>query len=120
VEICLAGKTTKRRQNSNSSTPPAHTEHPHSMINRETRRAPAPPDASSQTAWEDANHQKSPLLLLQARQHRITHSTGTVIIARARMGRQKKEGNHFPPIINQYRNQREMKKTGTQIQIPTK
>jgi hypothetical protein len=25
-----------------------------------------------------------------------------------------------PPIINQYRNQREMKKTDTQIQTPTK
>jgi hypothetical protein len=36
------------------------------------------------------------LLLLQARQYEITHSTGTVIIARAMMGRQKKEGNHFP------------------------
>jgi hypothetical protein len=37
------------------------------------------------------------LLLLQARQHGITHSTRTVIIAREMMGRQKKEGNHFPP-----------------------
>jgi hypothetical protein len=37
------------------------------------------------------------LLLLQARQYGITHTTGTVIIARAMMGRWKKEGNHFPP-----------------------
>jgi hypothetical protein len=36
------------------------------------------------------------------------------------MGRWKKEGNHFPPIINLYRNQREMKKTDVQIQTPTK
>jgi hypothetical protein len=43
------------------------------------------------------------LLLLQARQQGITHSTGTVIIARAMMGKWKKEGNHFPPIIIQYR-----------------
>jgi hypothetical protein len=32
----------------------------------------------------------------------------------------KKEGNQFPPVINLYRNQREMKKTDTQIQTPTK
>jgi hypothetical protein len=31
-------------------------------------------------------------------------------------GKTEKEGNHFPPIINQYRNQREMKKSDTQIQ----
>jgi hypothetical protein len=31
----------------------------------------------------------------------------------------KKEGNHFPPVINQYRKQKEMKKTDTQIQNPT-
>jgi hypothetical protein len=36
------------------------------------------------------------------------------------MGRQKKEGNHFPPIVNKYKNQREMKKTDAQIQTPTK
>jgi hypothetical protein len=41
--------------------------------------------------------QISPLLLLQARKYWITHSTGTVTIARAIMGRWKKEGNHFPP-----------------------
>jgi hypothetical protein len=29
------------------------------MLNRETRRAPAPPDTSSQTAWEDADHNMS-------------------------------------------------------------
>jgi hypothetical protein len=37
------------------------------------------------------------LLLLQARKYLIAHSTGTVTIARAMMGRQKKEGNQFPP-----------------------
>jgi hypothetical protein len=36
------------------------------------------------------------------------------------MGRHKKEGNHFPPMTNEYRNQREMKKTDAQIQTPTK
>jgi hypothetical protein len=66
------------------------------MLNGETKMASTPPDASSQTAWEDADHQNSPLLLLQARQYGITHSTATVIIARAMKGRQKKRGNHFP------------------------
>jgi hypothetical protein len=36
------------------------------------------------------------LLLLQARKYLIVHSTGTVIIPRAMMGRQKKQGNQFP------------------------
>jgi hypothetical protein len=47
LEIHLAGKTTKKRPNSNTSTPPAHACHPHSMLNRETRRALTPLDASS-------------------------------------------------------------------------
>jgi hypothetical protein len=37
------------------------------------------------------------LLLLQARKYLIAQSTATVTIARAIMGRQKKEGNQFPP-----------------------
>jgi hypothetical protein len=37
------------------------------------------------------------LLLLQARKYLIAHSTGTVTIARAIMGRWKKEGNQNPP-----------------------
>jgi predicted alpha/beta hydrolase family esterase len=37
------------------------------------------------------------LLLLPARRYLIAHSTGTVTIAKAMMGRQKKEGNQFPP-----------------------
>jgi hypothetical protein len=36
------------------------------------------------------------------------------------MRRLKKDGNHFPSIINYYRNQREMKKMDTQIQTTTK
>jgi hypothetical protein len=40
------------------------------------------------------------LLLLQARKYLIAHSTGTVTVSRAMMGRQKKGGKHFPPIIN--------------------
>jgi hypothetical protein len=36
------------------------------------------------------------------------------------MGRKKKQGNQFAQAKNEYRNQREMKKTDTQIQTPTK
>jgi hypothetical protein len=36
------------------------------------------------------------------------------------MGRQKKQGNQFPHSKKLVRNQREMKKTDTQIQNPTK
>jgi hypothetical protein len=45
----------------------------------------------------EPDHQIPPLLLLQARQYWITHSTRTATIARAMRGRRKKEGNHFPP-----------------------
>jgi hypothetical protein len=36
------------------------------------------------------------LLLLQTRKYLIAHSTGTVTIPRAMIGRQKKQGNQFP------------------------
>jgi hypothetical protein len=53
-------KTTKKRQNFDPSTPPACAENLHFMLNGETRRAPGPPsDASTQTAWEDADHKVS-------------------------------------------------------------
>jgi hypothetical protein len=35
------------------------------------------------------------------------------------MGRQKKDGNHFPPNNKLVQDQREMKKTDAQIQTPT-
>jgi hypothetical protein len=47
LEIHPAGKTTKKRQNSDTSTPTAHACHPHSTLNGETIRAPTPPDTSS-------------------------------------------------------------------------
>jgi hypothetical protein len=40
------------------------------------------------------------LLLLQARQYLIAHSTGTVTIARAMWEDGKKEENQFSPVIN--------------------
>jgi hypothetical protein len=60
LEIHLTGKTTEKRQNFDSSTPPAYAENLHFMLKGETRRAPTlPPDASIQTAWEDADHKVS-------------------------------------------------------------
>jgi hypothetical protein len=40
MEIHLAGKTSKKRQNSDTSTPPACAQYPHATLNREIRRAP--------------------------------------------------------------------------------
>jgi hypothetical protein len=60
LDIHLTDKTTKKRQNFDPSTPPACVEHKHFILNRETRRAPGPPpDAGTQTAWEDADHKVS-------------------------------------------------------------
>jgi hypothetical protein len=59
LETHLTGKTTEKWQNFDSSTTPACTEHLHFTLNRETRRAPMPPDASAQTAWEDADDKVS-------------------------------------------------------------
>jgi hypothetical protein len=60
LETHLTGKTTKKRHNFDSSTPPAHGYHLHFTLNGETRRAPAPlPDGSAQTNWEDADHKVS-------------------------------------------------------------
>jgi hypothetical protein len=52
LEIRFAGKTTKKRQNYDTFTPPVCTWHPLSTLNGETRRAPALPDTSSYPAWE--------------------------------------------------------------------
>jgi hypothetical protein len=49
----LAGKTTEKRQNFDSSTPPAGAENLHFMLNGKTRRVPGLPDACAQMAWED-------------------------------------------------------------------
>jgi hypothetical protein len=60
LEIDLTGKTTEKRQNFDSSTPPACAEHLHFTLNGENRRAPTPrPDTSAQTAWEDVDHKVS-------------------------------------------------------------
>jgi hypothetical protein len=55
LETYLAGKTTKKRQNFDLSTPPAGAQHFHFTLNRETRRAPGPPVAHAQMAWEDVD-----------------------------------------------------------------
>jgi hypothetical protein len=55
LETHFAGKITKKRQNFDASTPPASTQNLHFMLNGETRRAPGPPVAHAQTAWEDVD-----------------------------------------------------------------
>jgi hypothetical protein len=60
LDTHLTGKTTKKRQNFDSSTTPACAEHLHFTLNRETRRDPTPPpDTSTQTTWEDVDHKVS-------------------------------------------------------------
>jgi hypothetical protein len=50
----------EKRQNFDLSIPPACTEYLHFTLNRETRRAPGPPqDTGTQMAWEDADHKMS-------------------------------------------------------------
>jgi hypothetical protein len=46
LEIHLTGKTTKRSQNFDPSTPPTCAEHLHFTLKGETRRAPMPPPAA--------------------------------------------------------------------------
>jgi hypothetical protein len=55
METYFAGKATEKRQNFDPSTPPACTENLHFTLNRETRRAPGPPEACAQMAWEDVD-----------------------------------------------------------------
>jgi hypothetical protein len=52
MEIHLAGKTTKKRQNSHTSRRPAHAQHLPTTLNGETRRAPTLPDANFYPVWE--------------------------------------------------------------------
>jgi hypothetical protein len=60
LEIRLTGVTTKKRQNFDTSTPPACAEHLHFTLNGRTRRAPRPLSVTrSQMAWEDAEHMVS-------------------------------------------------------------
>jgi hypothetical protein len=46
---------TLSRQNFDHSIPPANTENLHFTLNRETMRAPGPPVAHAQMAWEDTD-----------------------------------------------------------------
>jgi hypothetical protein len=55
LEMHFAGIITEKRHNFDSSTPPAGTENLHFTLNGETRRAPGPPVARTQTAREDAD-----------------------------------------------------------------
>jgi hypothetical protein len=51
----FAGIITEKRHNFGPSTPPTSIENLHFMLNGETRRAPGPPVAGAQTAWEDVD-----------------------------------------------------------------
>jgi hypothetical protein len=55
LETHFAGIITGKRHNFDPSTPPAGAENLHFMLNGETRRAPGPPVAHAQMAWEDAD-----------------------------------------------------------------
>jgi hypothetical protein len=55
LETHLAGKATEKRQTFDPSTPPACAENLHFTLNGETRRAPGPPVAHTQMAWEDTD-----------------------------------------------------------------
>jgi hypothetical protein len=55
LETHFAGIITEKRHNFDPSTPPAGAENLHFTLNGETRRAPRPPVASAQKAWEDAD-----------------------------------------------------------------
>jgi hypothetical protein len=68
LETHLAGKTTEKRQNFDPSTHPAGAENLHFTLNGETRRAPGPPVAGAQTAWEDANQVSFAVLQYSHRQ----------------------------------------------------
>jgi hypothetical protein len=60
LETHLKGKVTEKRQNFDSSTPLAFTDHLHFTLNGETRRARGlQPDTCAQMAWEDTDHKVS-------------------------------------------------------------
>jgi hypothetical protein len=49
----FAGIITEKRHNFDPFTPPAGAENLHFMLNGETMKAPSPPAAHAQMAWED-------------------------------------------------------------------
>jgi hypothetical protein len=55
LETYFAGIITEKRHNFDPSTPPAGAENLHFTLNGEARRAPRPPVAHAQMAWEDAD-----------------------------------------------------------------
>jgi hypothetical protein len=68
LETHFAGIITEKRHNFDPSTPPASAENLHFTLNGETRRAPGPPVARAQTAWEDADQVNFTVLWYSHRQ----------------------------------------------------
>jgi hypothetical protein len=53
LETHFAGIITEKRHNFDPSTTPTSAENLHFTLNGDTRRAPGPPVAGAQMAWED-------------------------------------------------------------------
>jgi hypothetical protein len=68
METHLAGIITEKRQNFDPSTLPAGAENLHFTLNGDTRRAPRPPVAHAQMAWEDADQVSFAVLRYSHRQ----------------------------------------------------
>jgi hypothetical protein len=68
LETHFAGIVTEKRHNFDPSTPPASAENLHFTLNGETRRAPGPPVADAQTAWEDMDQVSFAVLWYSHRQ----------------------------------------------------
>jgi hypothetical protein len=68
LETHFAGIITEKRQNFDPSTPLAGAENLHFTLNGETRRAPGPPVAGVQMAWEEADQVSFPVLRFSHRQ----------------------------------------------------
>jgi hypothetical protein len=68
LETHFAGIITEKRHNFDPSTPPTGAENLHFTLNGKTRRAPGPPVAGAQTAWEDVDQVSFAVLWYSHRQ----------------------------------------------------
>jgi hypothetical protein len=68
LETHFAGIITEKRHKFDPSKPPDGAENLHFMLNGEMRRAPGPPVAGAQTAWEDVDQVSFTVLRYSHRQ----------------------------------------------------